>query len=69
MPWRSNSGQKGQGLGSGAHVGGSPRACLSKTRVSVSKVKVGDSFTNTYAQKANQREGFTTTTTPAGAAG
>jgi NitT/TauT family transport system substrate-binding protein len=37
--------------------------------VDVNKVKVGDSFTNTYAQKANQLEGFTTTTTPEGAVG
>jgi hypothetical protein len=39
-PWRSRRWQ--------------PEGLLVETRVSVSKVKVGDTFTNTYAQKANQ---------------
>ena len=35
----------------------------------VSKVKLQDTFTNEFAMKANQTEGFKTTTSPAGADG
>jgi NitT/TauT family transport system substrate-binding protein len=37
--------------------------------VDTSKVKISDTFTNKYADAANKLEGFTTTTTPAGADG
>jgi NitT/TauT family transport system substrate-binding protein len=37
--------------------------------VNVSKVTLANTFTNTFAMKANQVEGDTTTTTPAGADG
>ena len=63
---------KGQFLPDGIMPAGGPRTIFNMEKVlgvDVSKVKVGDTFTNTYAQKANQLEGFTTTTTPAGAAG
>ena len=63
---------KGQFLPDGIMPAGGPKTIFNMEKVlgvDVSKVKVGDTFTNTYAQKANQLEGFTTTTTPAGAAG
>ena len=63
---------KGQFLPDGIMPAGGPKTIFNMQKVlgvDVSKVKVGDTFTNTYAQKANQLEGFTTTTTPAGADG
>jgi NitT/TauT family transport system substrate-binding protein len=63
---------KGQFLPDGIMPAGGPKTIFNMEKVlgvDVSKVKVGDTFTNTYAQKANQLEGFTTTTTPAGADG
>ncbi len=35
----------------------------------MSKVTLANTFTNDFAMQANKLEGFTTTTTPAGAAG
>ncbi|MGN6754521.1 MAG: ABC transporter substrate-binding protein [Intrasporangium sp.] len=63
---------KGQFLPDGIMPAGGPKTIYDMEKVlgvDVSKVKIGDTFTNTYAQKANQLEGFKTTTTPAGAAG
>jgi NitT/TauT family transport system substrate-binding protein len=63
---------KGQFLPDGIMPAGGPKTIFNMEKVlgvDVSKVKVGDTFTNNYAQKANQLEGFTTTTTPAGADG
>ena len=63
---------KGQFLPDGIMPAGGPKTIFTMEKalgVDVSKVKVGGTFTNTYAQKANQLEGFTTTTTPAGSDG
>ena len=63
---------KGQFLPDGIMPAGGPKTVYAMEKligVDVSKVKVGDTFTNTYAMKANQLEGTKTTTTPAGSDG
>jgi NitT/TauT family transport system substrate-binding protein len=63
---------KGQFLPDGIMPAGGPKTVYAMEKVlgvDVAKVNVGDTFTNTYALKANQLEHFTTTTTPAGASG
>jgi NitT/TauT family transport system substrate-binding protein len=63
---------KGQFLPDGIMPAGGPKTVYAMEKalgVNVSKVKVGDTFTNTYALKANKLEGFTVQTTPAGSAG
>ncbi|MGH3498413.1 MAG: ABC transporter substrate-binding protein [Nocardioidaceae bacterium] len=63
---------KGQFLPDGIMPAGGPKTVYSMEKVigvDVSKVTLGNTFTNTYAEKANKLEGFTTTTTPATAAG
>ncbi len=63
---------KGQFLPDGIMPAGGPKTIYNMEKVlgvDVSKVKLADTFTNTYALKANQLEGFKTTTTPAGADG
>jgi len=63
---------KGQFLPDGIMPAGGPKTIFNMEKVlgvDVSKVKVGGTFTNAYALKANQLEGFKTTTTPAGSAG
>ncbi|HEV7207115.1 MAG TPA: ABC transporter substrate-binding protein [Mycobacteriales bacterium] len=63
---------KGQFLPDGLMPAGGPKTVYAMEKdigVDVAKVKLGDTFTNSYAVKANKLEGFTTTTTPATAAG
>jgi NitT/TauT family transport system substrate-binding protein len=63
---------KGQFLPDGIMPAGGPKTIYNMEKVlgvDVSKVTLSNTFTNTYAEKANKLEGFTTTTTPAGAAG
>ncbi|RVU23018.1 ABC transporter substrate-binding protein [Streptomyces antnestii] len=63
---------KGQFLPDGIMPAGGPKTVLA-TEIQVghatSSVKLGPTFTNEFALKANKTEGFTTTTTPAGADG
>ena len=63
---------KGQFLPDGIMPAGGPKTILAMEKVigtDVSKVKLQDTFTNDFAMKANQTEGFKTTTSPAGADG
>jgi NitT/TauT family transport system substrate-binding protein len=63
---------KGQFLPDGVMPAGGPKTVYAMERVlgvNVSKVNVANTFTNTYAMKANKLEGFTVQTTPAGSAG
>jgi len=51
---------------------GGPKTVFAMQKVigtDVSKVKLGDTFTNEFAIAANKKEGLTTSTPPAGAAG
>ncbi|AKJ09314.1 ABC transporter substrate-binding protein [Streptomyces incarnatus] len=63
---------KGQFLPDGIMPAGGPknvRATEELVGHATSKVNLGTTFTNDFALAANKKEGFTTTTTPAGAAG
>ena len=63
---------KGQFLPDGIMPAGGPKVIFAMEKaigVDTSKVTIADTFTNKYAQAANKLEGFTPTTTPAGADG
>jgi NitT/TauT family transport system substrate-binding protein len=63
---------KGQFLPDGIMPAGGPKTILAMEKalgIDTSKVTLSDTFTNKYAQAANKLEGFTTTSTPAGADG
>ncbi len=63
---------KGQFLPDGVMPAGGPKTIYAMEKVlgvDVGKVKLADTFTNTFAMKANKLEGTTVTTTPATAAG
>ncbi len=63
---------KGQFLPDGIMPAGGPKTILAMEKalgVNTSGVTLSDTFTNKYAQAANKLEGFTTTSTPAGADG
>jgi NitT/TauT family transport system substrate-binding protein len=63
---------KGQFLPDGIMPAGGPKVVYAMEKligVDVAKVTLANTFTNDFAMKANQLEGFTTTTSPAGAAG
>ncbi|MER6573614.1 ABC transporter substrate-binding protein [Streptomyces sp. NPDC001093] len=63
---------KGQFLPDGIMPAGGPKNVLSTEELvghATSKVNLGTTFTNDFALAANKKEGFTTTTTPAGTAG
>jgi NitT/TauT family transport system substrate-binding protein len=63
---------KGQFLPDGIMPAGGPKTVFAMEQVigtDVSKVTLANTFTNEFALKANQTEGFTPTTTPAGAQG
>lgn len=61
-----------QFLPDGIMPAGGPKVIYAMEKLigtNVSKVTLANTFTNDFAMKANQLEGFKTTTTPAGAAG
>ena len=61
---------KGQFLPDGIMPAGGPKTVYAMEKllgVDVGKVTLANTFTNTYAMKANKLEDFTVTTTPAGA--
>ncbi|MFD0515734.1 ABC transporter substrate-binding protein [Streptomyces aureus] len=63
---------KGQFLPDGIMPAGGPKTVLATEEQvghATSSVKLGTTFTNEFAIKANKTEGFTTTTTPAGSKG
>jgi NitT/TauT family transport system substrate-binding protein len=63
---------KGQFLPDGIMPAGGPKTIYAMEKVlgvDVSKVKLANTFTNTYAMKANKLEHSSVTTTPAGASG
>jgi NitT/TauT family transport system substrate-binding protein len=63
---------KGQFLPDGVMPAGGPKTILAMEKVigtDVSKVTLANTFTNDFAMKANKQEGYSTTTSPAGAAG
>ncbi|MFI6353878.1 ABC transporter substrate-binding protein [Streptomyces sp. NPDC050743] len=63
---------KGQFLPDGIMPAGGPKNVLSTEELvghATSKVNLGTTFTNDFALAANKKEGFTTTTTPAGTSG
>jgi NitT/TauT family transport system substrate-binding protein len=63
---------KAQFLPDGIMPAGGPKTVYAMEKVigtDVSKVKLANTFTNTFAIKANRLEGFKTTTAPAGASG
>lgn len=63
---------KGQFLPDGIMPAGGPKTIFAMEQVigtDVSNVTLANTFTNEFALKANQTEGFTPTTTPAGADG
>ncbi|WP_205786956.1 ABC transporter substrate-binding protein [Specibacter cremeus] len=63
---------KGQFLPDGIMPAGGPKVIFAMEKgngVDTSKVTIAGTFTNKYAIAANKLEGFTTTTTPAGADG
>ncbi|MGA7205721.1 MAG: ABC transporter substrate-binding protein [Specibacter sp.] len=63
---------KGQFLPDGIMPAGGPKVIFAMEKgngVDTSKVTISGTFTNKYAMAANKLEGFTTTTTPAGADG
>ena len=63
---------KGQFLPDGVMPAGGPKTVYAMEKLigtDVSKVTIGNTFTNDYAMKANKLEGFTVTTTPAGPTG
>jgi NitT/TauT family transport system substrate-binding protein len=63
---------KGQFLPDGIMPAGGPKVIFAMEKgngVDTSKVSISSTFTNKYALAANKLEGYTTTTTPAGADG
>ncbi|MEV6056629.1 ABC transporter substrate-binding protein [Streptomyces sp. NPDC052107] len=63
---------KGQFLPDGIMPAGGPKNVLATEELvghATSKVNLGTTFTNDFVLAANKKEGFTTTTTPAGASG
>jgi NitT/TauT family transport system substrate-binding protein len=63
---------KGQFLPDGIMPAGGPQTVMATEKLigtDVSKVSLGNTFTNEFALATNKLEGFTPTTTPAGAAG
>jgi NitT/TauT family transport system substrate-binding protein len=63
---------KGQFLPDGIMPAGGPKVIFAMEKgngVDTSKVSISNTFTNKYALAANKLEGYTTTTTPAGADG
>jgi NitT/TauT family transport system substrate-binding protein len=63
---------KGQFLPDGIMPAGGPKTIYAMEKVlgvDVNKVHMADTFTNSYAMKANKLEGFETTTTPATSSG
>jgi NitT/TauT family transport system substrate-binding protein len=63
---------KGQFLPDGIMPAGGPKVIYAMQKLigtDVSKVTLANTFTNDFALQANKMEGFTTTTTPAGADG
>ncbi|MEY9893078.1 NitT/TauT family transport system substrate-binding protein [Catenulispora sp. MAP12-49] len=63
---------KGQFLPDGIMPAGGPKVVLATEKLignADDSVNLGTTFTNTFAIKANQLDGFTTTTTPAGPTG
>ncbi|HEY2299757.1 MAG TPA: ABC transporter substrate-binding protein [Jatrophihabitans sp.] len=63
---------KGQFLPDGIMPAGGPKTVYAMEKqlgVDVSKVTIANTFTNSYAMKANKLEGFSVSTTPAGANG
>jgi len=63
---------KGQFLPDGVMPGGGPKTVYAMEKVlgvDVAKVNLANTFSNTYALKANKLEGFKVTTTPATSAG
>ncbi len=63
---------KGQFLPDGIMPAGGPKVVVAMEKligVDTSKVRIANTFTNSYAMAANKLEGTTTTTTPAGADG
>jgi NitT/TauT family transport system substrate-binding protein len=63
---------KGQFLPDGIMPAGGPKTVYAMEKVigvDTAKVTLSNTFTNSYAEKANKLEGFTPTTTPATAAG
>ncbi|MGV4985926.1 ABC transporter substrate-binding protein [Streptomyces sp. NRAIS4] len=63
---------KGQFLPDGIMPAGGPKNVLATEELvghATSKVNLGTTFTNDFALAANKKEGFTTTTTPAGTSG
>jgi NitT/TauT family transport system substrate-binding protein len=63
---------KGQFLPDGIMPAGGPKTALATERLVgnvTSSVDLGKTFTNEFAVAANKKEGFTTTTTPAGSDG
>ncbi|MGW0208854.1 ABC transporter substrate-binding protein [Streptomyces sp. NPDC003233] len=63
---------KGQFLPDGIMPAGGPKNVLTTEELvghATSKVNLGTTFTNDFAIAANKKEGFTTTTTPAGTSG
>lgn len=63
---------KGQFLPDGIMPAGGPKNVLATEELvghATSKVNLGTTFTNDFALAANKKEGFTTTTTPAGPQG
>jgi NitT/TauT family transport system substrate-binding protein len=63
---------KGQFLPDGIMPAGGPKTVLAMEELigsATSSVNLGTTFSNEYAIAANKTEGFTTTTTPAGASG
>lgn len=63
---------KGQFLPDGIMPAGGPKTVYAMAKTigtDVSKVKVGDTFTNTFVMAALKKEGLTATSTPAGPTG
>jgi NitT/TauT family transport system substrate-binding protein len=63
---------KGQFLPDGIMPAGGPKTIYAMEKllgVDVGKVTLANTFTNTYAMKANKLEHFTVSTTPAGSSG
>jgi len=63
---------KGQFLPDGIMPAGGPKTVLAMEELignATSAVNLSTTFTNEFALAANQKEGFTTTTTPAGPQG